>query len=406
MGLRPTIRTLALTACLVVGPSGGALAASTGGATVPSGPSGKTTTGHTGPSGSTGAKNKTGSGGPTGKTGPTAKAGPTGKTGPKAPPAPSPTPQDGPPLPASEVAHLQRVMAKAMKPLGGHSGAYAVDLDNGQVLFNDAGSVPRNPASVEKLYTLTTALALFGLNGTLQTSIYADGKFEPGGTLRRQPLPARRRRSDLRRPRRSTSTTTATRHDRHGARRGCCRENAHPQDQRLDHRRRVLFRQPPRRTVDELRSRPQPRRRAERARLRPRRERIARVAAGLRSVPSRRGAAPRRSRRHGPLAGRRDEPVLLPPAGQHRLTADVDARRAHGASFRRLLRRDAVEGARGQVRLGRHNGSRRRGRIAYLAGLHLTTGGRRRLRALAGRPHKPGRRRHAPARHGPAASRR
>ena len=60
-----------------------------------------------------------------------------------------------------------------MKPLGGHSGAYVVDLANGEVLFDDRGSVARNPASVEKLYTLTTVLARFGLDGTLQTSVYA-----------------------------------------------------------------------------------------------------------------------------------------------------------------------------------------------------------------------------------------
>jgi D-alanyl-D-alanine carboxypeptidase/D-alanyl-D-alanine-endopeptidase (penicillin-binding protein 4) len=161
---------LALTACLAIIPAV-ALAASNGGATAPSAPRGPTAS--TGPTGKTGTK------GPTAKTGPTARKGPTGKSGPTAksvPPAPS-----APPLPAAEIAHLQRVMAKAMKPLGGHSGAYVVDLANGEVLFDDAGATPRNPASVEKLYTLTTALARFGLGGTLQTSIYADGTMEPGG---------------------------------------------------------------------------------------------------------------------------------------------------------------------------------------------------------------------------------
>ena len=158
---------LALTACLAIGPAV-ALAASTGGATAPTGSSG----GHGGASGGTGT---TGSSGPTGKKGPTGKTGPTGPTAKSGPPG-----RKAPPLPAAEVAHLQHVMAKAMKPLGGHSGAYVVDLDNGEVLFNDSGSTPRNPASVEKLYTLTTALARFGLDGTLQTSVYAEGKFEPG----------------------------------------------------------------------------------------------------------------------------------------------------------------------------------------------------------------------------------
>jgi D-alanyl-D-alanine carboxypeptidase/D-alanyl-D-alanine-endopeptidase (penicillin-binding protein 4) len=73
------------------------------------------------------------------------------------------------------------VMATAMRPLGGHSGAIAVDLANGEVLFEDDPSVARNPASVEKLYTLTTALDRFGISGTLSTDVYGDGRLEPGG---------------------------------------------------------------------------------------------------------------------------------------------------------------------------------------------------------------------------------
>jgi D-alanyl-D-alanine carboxypeptidase/D-alanyl-D-alanine-endopeptidase (penicillin-binding protein 4) len=72
-------------------------------------------------------------------------------------------------------------MAAAMKPIGKHSGAFVFDLDSGQILFDDAGSVARNPASVEKLYTLTTALDLFEPSGTLQTSVYGVGTLEAGG---------------------------------------------------------------------------------------------------------------------------------------------------------------------------------------------------------------------------------
>jgi D-alanyl-D-alanine carboxypeptidase/D-alanyl-D-alanine-endopeptidase (penicillin-binding protein 4) len=89
-----------------------------------------------------------------------------------------------PPLPAAEVAHLHRVMTKAMAPLGGHSGAYVVDLANGEVLFDENGSVPRNPASVEKLYTLSAVLDRFGLDGTLQTSVYGVGKLDSHGLFR------------------------------------------------------------------------------------------------------------------------------------------------------------------------------------------------------------------------------
>jgi D-alanyl-D-alanine carboxypeptidase/D-alanyl-D-alanine-endopeptidase (penicillin-binding protein 4) len=165
--VRSTIRLLALAVCLATIPAV-AVAAGTGGATAPTGPSGSGggATGHTG---TTGATNSTG------------KTGPTGKTG-KPPPPPKPTPKPKPAeLPAAVMTHLHDVMVKAMKPLGGDSSAYAIDLDNGQVLYDDAGSVPRNPASVEKLYTLTTVLAKFGPNGTLQTSVYAEGHMEAGG---------------------------------------------------------------------------------------------------------------------------------------------------------------------------------------------------------------------------------
>ena len=169
MRARSAIKILVLAVGFAIVPAG-ALAASTGGATAP--PTGGATaptgpTGHTGPTGPTGK---------TGHTGPTGKTGHTGPPGGKAPTYPT-----GPPMPAAEVAHLQRVMARAMKPLGGHSSAYAVDLANGEVLFDDDALIPRNPASVEKLYTLTTALVRFGLDGTLQTSIYGEGTLEPGG---------------------------------------------------------------------------------------------------------------------------------------------------------------------------------------------------------------------------------
>jgi D-alanyl-D-alanine carboxypeptidase/D-alanyl-D-alanine-endopeptidase (penicillin-binding protein 4) len=76
---------------------------------------------------------------------------------------------------------LDKTMAAAMKPLGPDSGAYVYDLDTGAVLFDDDAAVPRYPASVEKLYTLSTALTLFGPNGTLHTGIYGVGTLEPGG---------------------------------------------------------------------------------------------------------------------------------------------------------------------------------------------------------------------------------
>jgi D-alanyl-D-alanine carboxypeptidase/D-alanyl-D-alanine-endopeptidase (penicillin-binding protein 4) len=102
----------------------------------------------------------------TGLTGATSASGTTGTTG-----ATTLTP----------LAKLDRKMAAAMKPLGSNSGAYVYDLTSGQVLYDDAGSVPRSPASVEKLYTLTAALELFGPSGTLTTDVYGAGTLAPGG---------------------------------------------------------------------------------------------------------------------------------------------------------------------------------------------------------------------------------
>lgn len=169
MRVRSTFRVLALTACVAIGPAV-AVAAGNGGATAPTGSSGAGAgaTGHTGTTGTTSS---------TGKTGPSAKK-------PTPPPKPTPKPPTTPKppdLPASTMSHLQSVMAKAMKPLGGNSSVYAINLDNGQVIYDDDATVARNPASVEKLYTLTTVLAKFGPEGTLQTTVYGQGKLEPGG---------------------------------------------------------------------------------------------------------------------------------------------------------------------------------------------------------------------------------
>jgi D-alanyl-D-alanine carboxypeptidase/D-alanyl-D-alanine-endopeptidase (penicillin-binding protein 4) len=102
--------------------------------------------------------------GQSGTTGTTATTGASGATG-----------VTGVPINASALAKLDAKLSAAMKPLGPHSGAYVVDLATGQTLFDDNGLIARYPASVEKLYTLTTALAQFGLDGTLQTSVYGVG---------------------------------------------------------------------------------------------------------------------------------------------------------------------------------------------------------------------------------------
>jgi serine-type D-Ala-D-Ala carboxypeptidase/endopeptidase (penicillin-binding protein 4) len=64
---------------------------------------------------------------------------------------------------------------RGMRQAGSYSGAYVVDLSTGQVLYQRNANTGRLPASVEKLYTTTTALQRFGPNATLPTSILGQG---------------------------------------------------------------------------------------------------------------------------------------------------------------------------------------------------------------------------------------
>jgi D-alanyl-D-alanine carboxypeptidase/D-alanyl-D-alanine-endopeptidase (penicillin-binding protein 4) len=102
-----------------------------------------------------------------GVSGPSGISGPSGASGSRTTPTP--------------LQKLDTTMARAMRSLGTDSGAYVYDIDTGQALFDVDGTVARNPASVEKLYTLTTALALFTPGGTLQTRVYGVGTLDPDG---------------------------------------------------------------------------------------------------------------------------------------------------------------------------------------------------------------------------------
>jgi D-alanyl-D-alanine carboxypeptidase/D-alanyl-D-alanine-endopeptidase (penicillin-binding protein 4) len=65
--------------------------------------------------------------------------------------------------------------------IGGASGALVVDLQTGQTLFSDAADVARPPASVEKLYTTSTALIRLGPSATLSTQVRAVGSVDSSG---------------------------------------------------------------------------------------------------------------------------------------------------------------------------------------------------------------------------------
>src|SRR5439155_24178571 len=64
-----------------------------------------------------------------------------------------------------------------------NGGAYVLDLQTGQPLFSWRADVARPPASVEKLYTTSTALLRLGPNATFDTKVLADVPVTPDGTL-------------------------------------------------------------------------------------------------------------------------------------------------------------------------------------------------------------------------------
>ncbi len=72
-------------------------------------------------------------------------------------------------------------LARQLSLAGPHDGAYVYDLSTGQTLFSDRATTARPPASVEKLYTATTALQLLGPSARLTTSVLGVGRLAPGG---------------------------------------------------------------------------------------------------------------------------------------------------------------------------------------------------------------------------------
>jgi len=76
---------------------------------------------------------------------------------------------------------LQRSLTQSMARVGSSAGAYVIDLDTGQVLFSKAPNTGRLPASLEKIYTTSTALLRLGPTQTFATSILGVGSRDPSG---------------------------------------------------------------------------------------------------------------------------------------------------------------------------------------------------------------------------------
>ncbi|MDQ6732259.1 MAG: D-alanyl-D-alanine carboxypeptidase [Actinomycetota bacterium] len=79
--------------------------------------------------------------------------------------------------PRARAADLLRSsLDRSMRAAGPASGASVVDLTTGQPLYANRASVGRLPASVQKLWTTSTALLAFGPSARLTTSVLADGR--------------------------------------------------------------------------------------------------------------------------------------------------------------------------------------------------------------------------------------
>jgi D-alanyl-D-alanine carboxypeptidase/D-alanyl-D-alanine-endopeptidase (penicillin-binding protein 4) len=76
---------------------------------------------------------------------------------------------------------LTNALSSGMAHIGGASGAYVLDLTTGQTLYSNASTIGRMPASVEKLYTTSTALLEFGPTATFTTSVWGVGSATSSG---------------------------------------------------------------------------------------------------------------------------------------------------------------------------------------------------------------------------------
>jgi len=79
------------------------------------------------------------------------------------------------------VKALDKELAYYLKQAGGTPSALVVDLATGKTLYSVSAGTPRLPASVEKLYTTSTALFEFGPNAHFNTTVYGVGSLTADG---------------------------------------------------------------------------------------------------------------------------------------------------------------------------------------------------------------------------------
>jgi D-alanyl-D-alanine carboxypeptidase/D-alanyl-D-alanine-endopeptidase (penicillin-binding protein 4) len=80
-----------------------------------------------------------------------------------------------------ELQALQSDLSHQLALAGPQDGAYVYDVTAKQELFSERAASMRPPASVEKLYTATSALARFGPQARLTTTVIGTGHLAAGG---------------------------------------------------------------------------------------------------------------------------------------------------------------------------------------------------------------------------------
>jgi D-alanyl-D-alanine carboxypeptidase/D-alanyl-D-alanine-endopeptidase (penicillin-binding protein 4) len=85
---------------------------------------------------------------------------------------------------AQSASALRAQLVKALRAAPAASGAYARDLDTGEVLVSVRAAVGRIPASLEKLYTTSTAILRLGPGARLRTTVAGSGFLDPDGVWR------------------------------------------------------------------------------------------------------------------------------------------------------------------------------------------------------------------------------
>ena len=85
--------------------------------------------------------------------------------------------------PSAALTRLQRTLAGDLNRQGGANSALVVDETTGRTLWAYNDTAGRLPASVEKLYTTTTALLDLGPARTFQTTVLGRGRLTQSGTF-------------------------------------------------------------------------------------------------------------------------------------------------------------------------------------------------------------------------------